>query len=206
MKTFDAVFLLSIFISFINCLRREICRSSLFRIFVPDFLEMIETKIEYPNGGKIDVYKLVDISASDYKNVFACCDYFAQQGAHVIIYPRFVDTIGNPIYEAIFSSLKGTQYWGKCPDFTVNGVWYEHEGYDITKDLTDRKKRADTFCKMMKRGVKQSDRIIVEDCRVGRFFAKHIIYNRIHFEHQNINEVYIRTDNGLELLHKKQED
>ena len=36
------------------------------------------------------------------------------------------------------------------------------------KDLTDPNKRADTFSWMMKRGVKQSDRIVVEDCGIGR--------------------------------------
>jgi len=59
---------------------------------------------------------------------------------------------------------------------------------------------------MMKRGVKQSNRVIVEDCGVGRFYAKRTIYNRIHFEQQNIYEVYIRTTSGLELLYKKEED
>jgi len=166
---------------------------------------MLQTLIEYPNGGKIEVYQQVDKSASDFKNVLACCEYFAMQGAHTIIYPRFVDTIGNPLYEDTFSSLKGTKYWGKCPDFTVDGVWYEHEGYDVAKDLSELKKRADTFCWMMKRGVKQSERIIVEDCKVGRFYAKRTIYNRVQYEHQNISEVYIRTDAGLELLYKKED-
>jgi len=46
------------------------------------------------------------------------------------------------------------------PDFTVNGAWYEHEGYDTGKDLTNPDKRADTFSKMMNRGIKQSDRLI----------------------------------------------
>jgi len=46
---------------------------------------MIKTLIQYPNGWKIDVYTLVDPSASDYEKVFACCEYFAQQGAHAII-------------------------------------------------------------------------------------------------------------------------
>ena len=147
---------------------------------------MIETIIEYPNGGKIDVYAMVDTSASDYKNVLACCDYFAKQGANAIIYPRFVDTIGNPIYEAIFSSLKGTQYWGKCPDFTVNGIWYEHEGYDTNKDLSDPKKSRLTFSNMINRGIKQSERIIVEECYVTRRFARRIIYDRINIEHQKI--------------------
>ena len=124
------------------------------------------------------------------------------QGKRVIITPRFGETIGNPKYEKIYASLEGTQYWGKCPDFSVDGVWYEHEGYDITKDLTDHQKRADTFCLMMKRGVKQSDRIIVDDCKVGRRWAKKVIFNRVHFEKQNIKEVYIRTLDSLECLYK----
>ena len=168
---------------------------------------MIDTYKVYENGGKIEVHQLVDTVASDFDNVFACCDFFAQQGYKTLITPSFLtDTIGNPIYEEIYRTLKGTPYWGKCPDFNVNGVWYEHEGYDLKKDLSDPEKRADTFSLMMRRGIKQSDRIIVEDCYVGRFFAKRNIYNRIHFEHQIINEVYIRTEFGLELLYKKRED
>jgi len=165
---------------------------------------MIQTVIEYPNGGKIEVYRQVDKSASDFKNVVACCEYFARQGAKTVIYPRFGETIGNPTYEKIYASLEGTQYWGKCPDFTVNGLWYEHEGYDATKDLTEPQKRADTFCWMIRRGIKQSDKIIVEDCSVGRRWAKKVIYNRVHFEKQNIKEVYFRTSDGLELLYKKE--
>ena len=165
---------------------------------------MIQTLTQYPNGGKIDVYKFVNKSANDYCNVLKCCEYFAMQGAHTIIYPNFSVTVGNIAYEYIFASLKNTQFWGRCPDFTVNGVWYEHEGYDTTKDLTDRQKRADTFCLMMKRGVKQSDRIIVEDCQFARRWAKKIIYNRVHIEKQNIKDVYIRTSDGLEHLYKKE--
>ena len=165
---------------------------------------MIDTLIEYPNGGRIDIYTLVDKSASDYKNVLACCEFFAKQGAIVIIAPRFGETVGNPDYHAIYSSLENTQYWGRCPDFCVNGVWYEHEGYDTSKDLSDPQKRADTFTKMMTRGVKQSDRIIVEDCQVGRRWAKKVIFNRVHFEKQNIKEVYFKTSAGLELLYKKE--
>ena len=164
---------------------------------------MIETLIDYANGGKTDVYTLVDKSASDFKKVLACCDYFALRGAHTIIYPRFSETIGNPLYHEIFASLQGTQYWGKCPDFTANGVWYEHEGYDTTKDLSSLKKKSNTFCNMLGRGIKQSSRVIIEDCNVGRRFAIRVIFNRILYEHQSISEVYIRTETGLELLYKK---
>jgi len=164
---------------------------------------MIKTLIQYPNGGKIDVYKFVDKSANDYSNVFKCCEYFAMQGAHTIIYPQFSVTIGNISYEYIFASLKNTPFWGRCPDFTVNGVWYEHEGYDTTKDLTDPKKIKLTFSTMLGRGLKQSDRVIVEDCNVSLRFANRVIFNRIRHEHQNISEVYIRTEDSLVLLYKK---
>ena len=164
---------------------------------------MIKTLIQYPNGGKIDVYKFVDQSANDFDNVLKCCQYFAMQGAHTIIYPQFSVTIGNISYEYIFASLKNTPFWGKCPDFTVNGVWYEHEGYDATKDLTNPQKKSDTFCYMLKRGVRQSDKIIVEDTGIWRQWARRIIYNRVHREKQNITEVYIRTADGLETVYKK---
>jgi hypothetical protein len=164
---------------------------------------MITTLKEYENGGKIDVYEIVDRTAADYEEIYASCNFFALQGAYVLILPRFDVTVSNPDYRKIYAFLKDTPYWGKCPDFLVNGVWYEHEGYEKGKDLSDRQKRADTFCKMMTRGVKQSDRIIIEDCEVGRRWAKKVIFKRVHFEKQNIEEVYIRTDAGLELLYKK---
>jgi hypothetical protein len=165
---------------------------------------MIITLKEYEYGGKIEVYQMIDQSTDDFKRISACCDYFAKQGAKTLIYPHFTETITNADYVSIFASLRHTQYWGKCPDFTVNGVWYEHEGYDTSKDLTNPGKRSDTFSWMMRRGVKQSDRIIVEDCGFGRRWAKKNIYNRIYIENQNIVEVYVRTDNGLEVLYKKE--
>jgi hypothetical protein len=167
---------------------------------------MINTLKEYENGGKIDVYGKVDQKTSDFKKIFACCDFFAKQGRKTLITPAFlVETIGNPDYETIYASLRRTLYWGKCPDFIVDGVWYEHEGYDETKDLNDPKKRVTTFCNMVTRGLKQSEKIIIEECGISRFYAKRNIYKRIHFEHQNITEVYIRTVAGLELLYKKGE-
>ena len=165
---------------------------------------MLDTYKEYPNGGKIDIYSIVDREASDFDNILACCDYFAKKGDKTIIYPRFDVTTNNPQYQEIFAFLKDTPYWGKCPDFSVNGAWYEHEGYKETKDLTNHKKQLSTFCNMLGRGVKQSDRVVVEECNVGRHCAKKTIFNRVHYEHQNITEVYIRTANGLELIYKKE--
>jgi hypothetical protein len=108
----------------------------------------------------------------DFDKIYACCEHFAKQGAKTLITPRFGETIGNPMYHAIYASLFDTPFWGRCPDFSVNGVWYEHEGYDVSKDFSVHPKKKEnkenTFSKMLNRGVKQSDRIIVEDCGVGR--------------------------------------
>ena len=158
----------------------------------------------YPNGGLIEVYMQVDRDTSDYDRIFACCEYFAMQGKKVVITPRFTVTTVNEEYIAIYTSLRGTPYWGKCPDFCVDGVWYEHEGYDETKDLADPQKKSDTFCYMLRRGIKQSDKIIADDTGIGRRWAKKVIFNRVHVEKQNITEVYIKTANGLELLYKKE--
>jgi len=125
---------------------------------------------------------------------------------YTLILPRFDVTIANPDYHKIYAFLKGTPYWGRCPDFLVNGVWYEHEGFDETKDFSSHpKKRANTFSKMIMRGIKQSDRLIIEDCGVGYFFARRTLFNRVCCEKQNISEVYIRKSDGLELLYKKGE-
>ena len=165
---------------------------------------MIQTLKTYANGGKIEVYNIVDQTTDDFAKIYACCDFFAMQGKNVLITPHFGDTIGNPIYHAIYASLQNTPYWGRCPDFIVDGVWYEHEGYDEKKDFSSHpKKRENTFSKMIGRGIKQSERLIVEDCGVARRWARKTIYNRVNFENQNIKEIYVRTSTGLALLYKK---
>ena len=59
---------------------------------------------------------------------------------------------------------------------------------------------------MLRRGIKQSCRLVVEDTEVGHFDARRVIYNRVHIDKKNIQEVYIRTAAGLVLLYKKEED
>ena len=166
---------------------------------------MIITFKEYPNGGKIERYQQVNVNSNDYLKVYSCCEYFAQQGKHVIITPHFSDT-SSPLYAIIYASLMDTPYWNKCPDFLVDGVWYEHEGYDTKKDLSDSKKKLSTFSNMLRRGIKQSCRLVVEDSGAGNFDARRVIYKRIHEDKKNIHEVYVKTVAGLVLLYKKEED
>jgi len=64
-----------------------------------------------------------------------------------------------------------------------------------------------TFSNMISRGIVQSDRIVIEDCGIGRSWAKRNIWNRVNREHQQIKEVWIRKADGtLELLYKKEAD
>jgi hypothetical protein len=54
---------------------------------------MIITLKEYEYGGKIEVYVQVDRTTEDFQRIYACCDYFARQGAKTTIYPRFSETL-----------------------------------------------------------------------------------------------------------------
>jgi hypothetical protein len=65
---------------------------------------MIITLKEYENGGKIEVYQMVDQAANDFPKIYVCCDYFAKQGAKTLITPRFNATTVNAEYEAIYAS------------------------------------------------------------------------------------------------------
>jgi len=150
-----------------------------------------ETLKEYDNGGIIEAFKGVDKTANDYEKIFACCEHFAKQGEKTVLTPKihFKDTL----YKKIYGELSGTQYERKCPDFKVGVNFYEHEGFDVKKNSDP----ARTFGNMISRGTKQSDRIVIEDCGVGRVWAQRIIYERAKNE-GDIKELWIREgDNSL---------
>jgi len=148
---------------------------------------MIETLKEYPNGGKIQAYNSVDNTSTDYKKIKSCCDYFASQGSITLMTPKL--HFKDPLYDLIYSDLIGTKYYRKCPDFKVNNIFYEHEGY-----ITDNPFNA--FSNMVSRGIKQSPRIIIDVCGIGNVWAKKYLFDRI----QNgdiISEVWILTNHGF---------
>ena len=149
---------------------------------------MIETVVEYENGGRIDVYRMVDKSAGDFKNVFACCDYFARQGKRAVIMPKV--HYKDSLYKEIYSQLDA-KYGGKCPDFSVNGIFYEHEGFDAGKNTNVKR----TFKNMISRGEKQSNFIVINDCGVGHVWAQRNIYDRVR-NGSDIKEVWILNNTG----------
>lgn len=109
-----------------------------------------------------------------------------------MITPKFNSPKNCPDYDAIYGSLKGSKYYGKCPDFSVDGKFYEHEGFN-----SDKPKRA--FNNMLNHGLKQSDRLIIEDCGLTDGYMLRSIHGRI----ENgcaINEFWIKKGDDLRLL------
>ena len=72
----------------------------------------------------------------------------------------------------IFGTLRGTPYYGKCPDLLIDESWYEHEGYTNVNPKTN-------FSNMCKRGLRQSGRIILEDCGLTDGYMKRNILVRL---------------------------
>ena len=100
----------------------------------------------------------------------------------------------NPAYDTIFGSLRGTPYYGKCPDLIVDGVWYEHEGFTKPNPKSN-------FSNMLRRGLAQSDRIIIEKCGLSDGFMKRNLLVRIN-EGQNIEEMWVKDGENLRLVFK----
>jgi hypothetical protein len=142
------------------------------------------------NGGTIEVHRLVDKKASDYSNIEQCCNHFAKTGSKTEILPIVHNKSED--YKTIYKDLIGTKYEGKCPDFRVDGKYYELEGFDITKNSNP----VNTMGKMLSRGVKQSNKLIIKDCGVTRSFLVRNIKNRIFIDKQDFQEVWVLDTKG----------
>jgi len=144
----------------------------------------------YENGGKIISTSLVDKKANDYSTVLNCCDHFAKQGNVTQILPKAF--IKSPDYKKYFEDLIGTIYEGKCPDFKVGRLYYEHEGF-VTKN------KDNSLRNMLSRGVKQSSRIIIMDNGSSDNHIKRIVFMRKK-EGQKIDEIWIDKNGQLRRL------
>ena len=76
---------------------------------------------------------------------------------------------------------------------SIDGVWYEHEGYAGNNPKS-------SFRNMLNHGLKQSDRIIVEDCGVSDAYIKRIIKQRVS-DGQLISEICVHG--RKEAIYKK---
>ena len=152
-----------------------------------------EVLVRYENGGSLTVYNSIDRSTGDFLRIRCCADYFARQGMMVVMTPKLDVPYKNVAYDKIYGTLKGTPYYGKCPDILVDGIWYEHEGF-----CGDNPKRS--FRNMCNHGFKQSDRIIVEDCGLTDRQMRKSLVERL----KNgivVKELWIHTADGLRLFY-----
>lgn len=150
---------------------------------------------EYKNGGKIITSNLLDPKASDYKQVYACCDHFAKLGHETEIMPRFDAPMSDRRYPKLYSPLKESKYYGKCPDFRVGDIFYEHEGF---------KSKKNALYNMFRRGLKQSSFLVFSEDGSSDNHVNKVIKFRIKGG-QKINEVWKLSDNGsLRLVYKNE--
>ena len=79
-----------------------------------------------------------------------------------------------------------TEYKWKCPDLRIDGKWYEHEGFVSTN-------HKNALSNMLNDGLRQSDRLIIDETELTEGYIKKILWFRINKEGQDIEEVWIRS-------------
>lgn len=150
---------------------------------------------KFENGGVVSIYSTVDRKSNDYKAVSFCCEQFAKQGYKTTILPKL--NYKDPSYPRIFNGLVDTKYESKCPDFKVGDIFYEHEGFVAINPKSN-------FSNMLNRGLKQSENVVIDECGLSDHYMRRIINVR-QKEGVNINEVWIKRKNSMDLFYKKTE-
>ena len=153
-----------------------------------------EVMANFPNGGKVVVYNAIDRTTEDFRRIMSCANKFAQQGKTVMMTPKLNVPYKNPAYDMIYGTLKGTPYYGKCPDLLINGVWYEHEGFSGEKPQR-------SFRNMCYHGLKQCDRLVLEDCGLTFGYMYRSLLGRLD-RNEKIKEVWIHSEQEMRLLYK----
>lgn len=151
-----------------------------------------------PHGkGSIEISHLVNRADNDFNRLMQVAKFFAKDGARVSLTPKMTRP-SKFEYDCVYGSLRGTAYYGKCPDLKIGDYWYEHEGF-----TTDNPKRA--FSNMINHGMKQSDRIIIDKPDLTDAYMKRVINQRLKDGH-TITEVWLNERGHLRLLYKKSEE
>lgn len=81
----------------------------------------------------------------------------------------------------------------------VDDLWYEHEGFVSTNPKN-------AFRNMMKNGLEQSNRIIINDPGLTEAYIKRSIWKRINQDGQDILEVWLKRDKELINIYIKLEE
>lgn len=157
---------------------------------IEDYLPYTVAK-KYENGGQVRIYKEVDKKASDYKPIYNICNQFAKDGKVCEITPRI--HFKNEQYKDVYGSLIGTKYENKCPDFKVDGVCYEFEGY--TSPFTKKK-----ISNMISKGLKQSSRVVIDNTKgASDRIIKKSLQNRLR-NGQDIEELWVYEKGEVRII------
>lgn len=148
----------------------------------------------FKNGGKLYVHPDIDKDKADYKDMKRICLQLAKMGHEVRMTPRL--HCKSEEYKQIYESLIGTKYEKKCPDFSVDGVFYEYEGF--VKPWNKKK-----VGHMLSHGLQQSSRVVINNTKgcSDRFIRKAVMA-RIHLPGQEVNEVWIYEKGNVRLFYK----
>ena len=148
----------------------------------------------FKNGGKLYVHPDIDKDKADYKDMKRICLQLAKMGHEVRMTPRL--HCKSEEYKQIYGSLIGTKYEKKCPDFSVDGVFYEYEGF--VKPWNKKK-----VGHMLSHGLQQSSRVVINNTKgcSDRFIRKAVLA-RIHLPGQEVNEVWIYVKGNVRLFYK----
>lgn len=152
----------------------------------------LEHKAE--NGGSLYIHQDVEKDKTDYKDMKRICLQFAKTGHEVRMTPRL--HYRSEEYKKIYGSLTGTKFEKKCPDFYVDGVFYEYEGF--AKPWNKKKIR-----NMISHGLKQSDRIVINNTKgcSDRYLRKAIVA-RLRFPEIKVSEVWVYEKGNVRLFYK----
>lgn len=159
--------------------------------------ESLQSEIIRHGKGTIEISNLVNRKDNDFERLMQVARHFANEGKYVVLTPK----MSRPPkfeYECVYGSLKGTPYEDKCPDLKIGDYWYEHEGF-----VTKNPKRA--FSNMINHGMKQSDRIIIDQPDLTDAYMKRVINQRL-IDGQQIKEVWLNKNGNIRLLYKKLEE
>lgn len=140
--------------------------------------------------------KLNLLPNSDYQSLIEIKRYFDSIGKDAKLLPTA--NYQSEEYQKYFGELKGTVYYKKCPDLKIDGKFYEHEGFKTSEPKSALKN-------MLNRGLKQSDRVIIEDCGLTDNYINKIINNRLR-DGQKITEVWVKGKDTLRIIYKKTEE
>ena len=147
----------------------------------------------YKNGGELLIHSNVEKSKSDYKAMLTICNQFAKEGKKVAMTPSVHFKSGD--YAKIYESLEGTKYNRKCPDFMIDGKFYEFEGF--VKPWSKRK-----VGNMIKHGLKQSSRIVIDNNKgCSDRYIKRLVF--IQAKQTLVDEVWVYEKGHVRLIYKK---